>query len=271
MSEEHQDQTGISELLAIMARLRDPGGGCPWDREQTLETIVPYTIEEAYEVADAIHHGDMEALREELGDLLFQVVFYAQIARERGAFGFSEVVSAISNKMLRRHPHVFGDAEIGSAEEQRRAWERHKAGERAQRAAHGLLDGVAHSLPALIRAEKLQRRAAKVGFDWDAPEPVLDKIAEELEELRGEIRAGADAARLEDELGDLLFSCVNLARHLHLHPEQAIAGANRKFEHRFAWIEVELARRGKVLADTSPVELERLWGKAKRAQQAEDG
>ena len=199
------------------------------------------------------------------------MVFYAQIARERGAFGFAEVVAAITDKMLRRHPHVFGDAEIGSSDEQRRAWERHKAGERAQRAAQGLLDGVARSLPALIRAEKLQRRAAKVGFDWDAPEPVLEKIAEELEELRGEICAGGDTERLEDELGDLLFSCVNLARHLHLHPEQAVAGANRKFEHRFAWIEAELALRGQVLADINPVELERLWAQAKRVQQEKNG
>jgi MazG family protein len=267
MSEHELDQTGMSGLLAIMARLRDPDNGCPWDRKQTLESIVPYTIEEAYEVADAIHRGNLEELREELGDLLFQVVFYAQIARELGAFGFDEVVTAISEKMLRRHPHVFGDTEIGSAEEQRRAWERHKAEERAQRAANGLLDGVAGSLPALIRAEKLQRRAAKVGFDWHAPEPVADKIAEELEELRGEIRAGSDAKRLEDELGDLLFSCVNLARHLNLHPEQAIAGANRKFERRFGLIEAELARRGQALEDTPPDELERLWTTSKHAEQ----
>ena len=254
MREDYRDDSGMPGLLAIMARLRDPDNGCPWDREQTLETIVPFTIEEAYEVADAIHRGDLGDLRDELGDLLFQVVFYAQIASERGAFGFAEVVAAISDKMLRRHPHVFGDAEIGSAEEQRRAWERHKAEERAQRSAYGLLDGVAGSLPALIRAEKLQRRAAKVGFDWDAAEPVLDKIAEELGELRSEIRAGAAAARLEDELGDLLFSCVNLARHLGLHPEQAIAGANRKFEHRFAEIEADL---------------ERLWQQVKCAEQEE--
>jgi len=270
MSEHHLDQTGLPGLLAIMERLRDPDRGCPWDREQTLETIVPYTIEEAYEVADAIHRGDLEELRDELGDLLFQVVFYAQITRERGAFGFAEVVAAISDKMLRRHPHVFGEAEIGSAEEQRRAWEGHKAEERAKRAAQGLLDGVAGSLPALIRAEKLQRRAAKVGFDWAAPEPVLDKIAEELEELRSEIRTGAGAARLEDELGDLLFSCVNLARHLELHPEQAIAGANRKFERRFSQIEAELARRGQTLEETTPVELERLWEQVKRADYDDD-
>jgi MazG family protein len=266
MSEDDLEHSGMPGLLAIMARLRDPDDGCPWDREQTLESIVPYTIEEAYEVADAIHRGNLEELREELGDLLFQVVFYAQIARELGAFGFDEVVAAICEKMLRRHPHVFGDTEIGSAEEQRRAWERHKAGERAQRAANGLLDGVAGSLPALIRAEKLQRRAAKVGFDWRAPEPVVDKIAEELEELRAEIRAGSDAKRLEDELGDLLFSCVNLARHLGLHPEQAIAGANRKFERRFGLIEAELGRRGHALEDTAPDELERLWTMSKHAE-----
>lgn len=267
MSERDLDQSGMPGLLAIMARLRDPDSGCPWDREQTLESIVPYTIEEAYEVADAIHRGNLEELREELGDLLFQVVFYAQIARELGAFGFDEVVAAISEKMLRRHPHVFGDVEIGSAEEQRRAWERHKAEERAQRPANGLLDGVAGSLPALIRSEKLQRRAAKVGFDWHAPEPVVDKIAEELEELRAEICAGSDATRLEDELGDLLFSCVNLARHLDLHAEQAIAGANRKFERRFRLIEAELARRGEALEDTPSEELERLWATSKHAEQ----
>lgn len=261
------DFAGVQQLLTIMARLRDPSGGCPWDREQTLETIVPYTIEEAYEVADAIHRGDMAELRHELGDLLFQVVFYSQITSEQGLFDFADVVAAISDKMLRRHPHVFGDAEIADAEEQSQAWERHKAEERAQRAESGLLAGVAGSLPALIRAEKLQRRAAKVGFDWDAPEPVLDKISEELDELRAALGSGASLPRLEEELGDLMFSCVNLARHLRLHPEQAVAGANRKFERRFARIETELARTGRTPADSSQPELERLWRLAKDEEQ----
>ena len=232
----------MQRLLEIMERLRDPESGCPWDRKQTLETIVPFTIEEAYEVADAIHRRDMAELREELGDLLFQVVFYSQIANEAGCFAFSDVAATICDKMVRRHPHVFGDTRIADAEEQRLAWEAHKQAERNTKERSGLLDGVARSLPALVRAEKLQRRAAKAGFDWDHARAVVDKVREELDELEQVLEATAAQDRIAEEMGDLLFSCVNLARLLRVGAEPSLDATNRRFESRFRYIEARQAK-----------------------------
>ena len=254
----------IERLLAVMARLRDPERGCPWDREQTFAGIAPHTVEEAYEVADAIERGDMAGLADELGDLLFQVVFHAQMAGEIGAFGFDDVARAIADKMVRRHPHVFGGAaapDSGRAE----VWEAAKAAERAARGGSaGALDGVARALPALTRAAKLQRRAARVGFDWPDIEPVLAKLREEIAELEAELES-AEAApeRVADELGDLLFACANLARHAGVDPETALRGANAKFERRFRRIEILLAATGRAPEDASLDEMERLWKQAK--------
>jgi len=239
-------QPPIGRLLAVMARLRNPDTGCPWDREQSFATIAPYTIEEAYEVAEAAERGAMHELKEELGDLLLQVVFHARMAEEIGAFEFDDVAAAIADKMVRRHPHVFGTARIGSAAAQTVAWEDQKAHERrAKSAAQGqrasALDGVGTALPALTRAAKLQRRAARVGFDWPDIAPIYDKISEEIAELKAE---SDDKERSEDELGDLLFAVVNLARRLEIDPERALRGACRKFERRFHKIEHRLAARG---------------------------
>ncbi|MDJ0610365.1 MAG: nucleoside triphosphate pyrophosphohydrolase [Kiloniellales bacterium] len=229
-------------LIEVMARLRDPESGCPWDIEQSFETIAPYTIEEAYEVADAIARADMPALREELGDLLLQVVYHARMAEEAGAFDFEAVAATIADKMIRRHPHVFGDDEVGSAAAQTANWEEAKAKERdgkaaAEGRAASVLDGVALALPALTRAEKLQKRAARVGFDWPEAAQVFAKIDEELSEVKKEIENGSDAGRLTDEVGDLLFAVANLARHLGIDPEEALRGTNRKFEGRFQQVE----------------------------------
>jgi len=262
----------MTRLLEIMAKLRDPKGGCPWDLEQNFRTIAPYTVEEAYEVADAIERGDFAALREELGDLLFQVVFYAQMGREQGRFDFDDIVRDIAEKMVRRHPHVFGDADVKTAADQTRAWEEHKAAERAAGAIGiaepSALDGVPLALPALTRAEKLQKRAARVGFDWPQAVQVLDKIEEEIAELRAEIGSGAASPdpRIEDEVGDLLFALVNLARHLGCDPEQTLRGANAKFERRFRSIEAALAKQGRGPAEASLDEMEALWAAAKRAE-----
>lgn len=257
----------MQQLLEIMAKLRDPDGGCPWDKEQTFATIAPHTIEEAYEVADAIARGDMGELKEELGDLLFQVVFYSQMAREAGFFEFQDVVDAISEKMLRRHPHVFGDDEIADAEEQTAAWEQLKAAERKAKAedeaAHSQLDGVALALPALIRGEKLQKRAAKVGFDWPDASGVIDKVREELGELQQEIGSGGDSQRIEEEVGDLLFSCVNLARHLKIDAETALRHANEKFERRFRLMEAKLAEKGQALHDANLDVMDAAWKSVK--------
>jgi ATP diphosphatase len=245
-------------LLDIMARLRAPDG-CPWDREQDFTTIAPYTIEEAYEVADAIAQGpDFDVLQDELGDLLFQVVYHAQMAREAGRFGFAEVTESISNKMVRRHPHVFGQAEIRSAEAQTSAWEAQKQAERAARAETGTLAGIPASLPALTRALKLTRRAARVGFDWPDAGAVLDKLEEEAAELRAELPA-ADKARQADEVGDLLFVLANLARKLELDPEACLAAANAKFERRFGGVERHLAASGKAPQDVGLPEMEAAW------------
>jgi len=261
----------MARLLEIMARLRDPQSGCPWDKEQSFRTIAPYTIEEAYEVADAIEREDWPSLREELGDLLFQVVFYAQMGREKAWFDFADIARDIADKMERRHPHVFDDAKIETAEDQTRAWENHKAAERGAKAVdiaeHSALDGVPLALPSLTRAEKLQRRAARVGFDWPEAAEVLDKIEEEIAELRAELKAGSKpGARTEDELGDLLFALVNLARHLGHDADQALRGTNAKFERRFRFVEGELARGGKRPDQASLDEMEALWQRAKKAE-----
>ncbi|MEA2850940.1 MAG: nucleoside triphosphate diphosphatase [Rhodospirillaceae bacterium] len=258
----------MARLLAVMAWLRDRQHGCPWDVEQTYRTIAPYTIEEAYEVADAIDRDDLGALKEELGDLLLQVVYHAQMAHESGAFGFADVASAIADKMVDRHPHVFGDARVATAEAQTVSWEARKAIERAAKRAGaepaGTLDGVARALPALLRAEKIQKRAARVGFDWKQTGPVIDKIDEELGELRAELEAGdVDQARLTDELGDVLFAVANLARHCKIDPEAALRATNDKFERRFRHIERRLAEAGRKPADATLEEMEALWQEAK--------
>ncbi len=262
----------IERLLGVMARLRDPATGCPWDREQSFATIAPYTIEEAYEVADAIASGDKPALKEELGDLLFQVVFYAQMAREEGHFDFAAIAHAIADKMERRHPHVFGDVTIETAAAQTAAWEATKARERAATGTvekpASILDGVARALPALTRAEKLTKRAARHRFDWPEAAQVLDKIEEEIGELRTEIVAGASAERLSDELGDLLFACANLARKLDLDPEATLRDANDKFERRFRRVEHLLRDRGRTPGESTLEEMDALWDEVKTEERA---
>jgi MazG family protein len=257
--------TGIARLLEVMARLRDPQKGCPWDREQSYPTIAPYTIEEAYEVADAIERSDFEALKAELGDLLFQVVFYAQMAKEEGRFDFDAVAHSAGDKMERRHPHVFGNARVESAAAQTVAWEAQKATERATAAGGraSVLDDVARALPALTRAEKLQKRAARVGFDWPELSQVIAKIEEELGELRHEIDANGPPERLLDEVGDLLFACANLARKLAVDPETALRSTNAKFERRFRRIEDWLAEDGKSPDQSTLDEMDGLWNRAK--------
>ena len=254
----------IDRLLAIMARLRDPTRGCPWDRDQDFATIAPYTIEEAYEVADAIERGDLGALKDELGDLLLQVVFHARMAEEAGHFDFDGVAAAIADKMVRRHPHVFGDAEISSVAAQNEAWEAHKAAERqAAGGAESVLDGVALALPALLRAAKISRRAARIGFDWPDAESVIDKIEEEIEELEDEIDDEAPNAVLEEEVGDLLFAVANLARKLDIEPETALRRATAKFERRFRQVETFARERG-IGRDLD--DLEDLWEEVKAAE-----
>ncbi len=256
-------KTDIRELLSVMARLRDAQTGCPWDREQDFNTIAPYTIEEAYEVADAISRGDMADLRDELGDLLFQVVFHSRMAEEVGEFSFADVVEGILEKMIRRHPHVFGGEEVADAEAQTRAWEEHKAKERqAKGLHHSLLDGITLGLPALTRAQKLQKRAARAGFDWPEVGGVLDKIAEELDEVRAEIDAG-DQVALQEEIGDLMFACVNLARYAGVDPETALRGTNEKFERRFRYIEDSLRKKAMEIELCSLEEMDQLWNEAK--------
>ena len=257
----------LERLLAVMAWLRDRQHGCPWDIEQTFRTIAPYTIEEAYEVADAIERNDMPALKEELGDLLLQVVYHAQMAAEAKAFGFADVAATIADKMVDRHPHVFGDLKIADADAQTVSWEARKAAERANKHGAeraGALDGVARALPALLRAEKIQKRAARVGFDWKTIDPVVDKIEEELGELRSELAAGKiDQARITDELGDVLFAVANLARHCNVDPEAALRSTNAKFERRFRYLERRLADQGRKPAGATLEEMESLWQEAK--------
>jgi MazG family protein len=263
--------SALDRLLDVMATLRDPQHGCPWDREQTFATIAPYTIEEAYEVAEAIDQGDMAALKDELGDLLFQVVFYAQMGREQGVFDFESIATAIADKMMRRHPHVFGEADIRDAAQQTAAWEQTKASERAAKVTEGepsVLDGVARTLPPMTRALKLAKRAARVGFDWAEPADVLAKIAEEMEEIRHEIDVDAPHDRLEDEMGDVLFACVNLARKLNIDPERALKRANGKFERRFHHIERQLHAVGRAPDTSTLAEMEALWQDAKGVERA---
>ncbi len=254
----------IERLLAIMARLRDPATGCPWDREQTWATIAPHTIEEAYELADAIRQDDAALVRDELGDVLFQVVFQSRIAEERGLFDFAAVADTISDKLERRHPHVFGEAQVSGVAEQSEAWEAHKAAERREKGqGMGALDGVTLGLPALTRASKLGRRASRVGFDWPELGGVLAKVEEEIAEMRQAAQAGA-VDEVKEELGDLLFSVVQAARHLGVEPESALRDANAKFERRFRDMEVRLDAEGRAVTDATPEELEALWALAKR-------
>ena len=258
----------VDRLNAIMVKLRDPVGGCPWDVEQTFATIAPYTLEEAYEVADAIERGDMDDLRSELGDLLFQVVFHARMAEEQGLFAFDDVANAIADKLERRHPHVFGDEAAkpdGAAQKAR--WEDIKAAERKEKAQHGVLDDVPVGLPALARAAKLTRRAARVGFDWPSTDEVFDKFVEEVAELRAEIAAG-DVEKARDEMGDLLFVLANLARKLGVEPEDALRGANAKFVRRFGFIEAELAKDGRSPEQSDLAEMDGLWNAAKAAERS---
>ena len=262
--------TPIDELLTLMARLRDPETGCAWDVEQTFASIAPYTVEEAYEVADAIERGDLDDLRDELGDLLLQVVFHARMAEEAGRFGFDDVVRAIVGKLIRRHPHVFGDEANRSSQEQTRAWETIKAQERAAKAVDGsarILDDIPPGLPAMTRAVKLTKRAGRVGFDWPGPTEVLDKLREETAELEAEIASG-DAQAMREELGDLLFVCANLARKLDIDPEDALRAANAKFSRRFGAIEDALSRQGRTPEQADLAEMEALWVQAKQAEKA---
>ncbi|WP_201836984.1 nucleoside triphosphate pyrophosphohydrolase [Microvirga zambiensis] len=268
----------IARLIEIMAALRTPGTGCPWDLEQDFASIAPYTIEEAYEVADAIERGDVADLRDELGDLLLQVVFHARMAEEQGSFAFGDVVDAITRKLIRRHPHVFGDTRNLSPEQVKRLWDSIKAEEKAERRAArermgqgpeaheaGFLGGIPTALPALTRAQKLTAKAAKVGFDWPEAAQVIDKIHEELEEVKEASSSGA-RDRIEDEIGDLLFSVTNLARHFGIDPERALRRTNAKFERRFASIETALGTQDRSLDDASLEEMEELWIAAKHAE-----
>lgn len=259
----------INRLLDLMVQLRDPSSGCPWDLAQTFDSIVPHTLEEAYEVADAIARGDMLDLKDELGDLLFQIVFYAQMAREAGDFEFADVVTSINDKMTRRHPHVFGNVHYADAEELSNAWEEIKTRERSEDHSASILDGVALALPALTRAFKLQHRAARIGFDWSKLEPVIAKVEEELREIRQELRGDIEAERVAEEVGDLLFACTNLARHLNVDPEAALRAANTKFETRFRRIETWLKSSGKTLEEASLEEMDTLWERAKAEERGE--
>jgi len=258
----------ISSLIEIMAALRTPGSGCPWDLEQTFRTIAPYTLEEAYEVADAIARNDLAGLKDELGDLLLQVVFHARMAQEAGAFDFADVVESITTKLIRRHPHVFGDADGKTAKAVEGLWERIKSQEKAERgggAPDGALAGVPVALPALTRALKLQDKAGRVGFDWNNPRAVLTKIREEADEIEAELDRG-HKNRMAAEVGDLLFAVVNLARHLDADPEGTLRETNLKFERRFAAIERALATRGKTPKSASLAEMDELWNEAKAAE-----
>lgn len=260
----------IKKLLQIMSDLRDPENGCPWDIKQSFETIAPYTVEEAYEVADAIERNDMDELKSELGDLLFQVVFHAQMAAENNRFDFVDVVNAINDKLVRRHPHVFEEGESKSEAELNRDWEKHKKRERAEKGLPdqsqdvSYLDGIASTMPALRWSEKLQKRAAHHGFDWDDISPVFDKLNEEIGELKAEIVQQDNQQRITDEMGDILFASVNLARHLGVNPEQALRDSNRKFISRFTIVEQLLREDARQMEDCSVAELEEYWGKAKQ-------
>lgn len=259
--------TQINRLLSIMQRLRDPETGCPWDKEQTFATIVPYTLEETYEVLDAIARNDLDDLRGELGDLLFQVVFYAQMAQEQGHFDFNDICAAISDKLERRHPHIFADATANSSSEVLARWEEIKTSERAEKAQHSALDDIPHAFPALMRAHKIQKRCSAVGFDWDSLGPVLDKVHEEIDEVMHEAKqAVVDQAKLEEEMGDLLFATVNLSRHLGVKAETALQKANLKFERRFREVERIVAARGLTMTGVDLDTMEEVWQQVKRQE-----
>jgi len=261
----------IKSLLEIMAKLRDKQSGCPWDVEQTFESIAPHTLEEAYEVVDAIERDNMDNLKEELGDLLLQVVFHSQMAKEQKLFDFNDVVGSICDKLIRRHPHVFGDADIKTAAQQTEAWDAIKEKEQQEKnEPNSILNGIAIALPALLRAYKLQKKAAKSGFDWPSVAPVLEKLEEEIAELKMAI-AAKDKENMEEELGDMLFVCVNIAKHLDINPEDALRYTNRKFEKRFYFIERELDRQHRDIKEASLQELDDLWDKAKLAERAKAG
>lgn len=261
----------LDDLKLLMSRLRDPIDGCPWDKEQSFETIVPHTLEESYELADAISKGDMQHIKEELGDVLFQVIFYSQLGKEQQAFDLNDVISELTAKLIRRHPHVFPEGTLESrAGEQKaenaqikQAWETIKSQERQDKDQLSVLDDIPLALPALNRAGKLQKRAARVGFDWPEITPVLDKLQEEIIELE-QARLQSDVVAIESELGDILFCCVNLARHLKINPETALRSTNQKFERRFKYIEQQCQEQGKRLEDTPLEELDRLWDQAKK-------
>ncbi|WP_342322072.1 nucleoside triphosphate pyrophosphohydrolase [Kosakonia sp. BYX6] len=259
--------TQIERLLGIMQRLRDPETGCPWDKEQTYATIAPYTLEETYEVLDAISREDFDDLRGELGDLLFQVVFYAQMAQEEGRFDFNDICAAISDKLERRHPHIFGDARAGNSAEVLERWEQIKTAERAEKSQHSALDDIPHSLPALMRAHKIQKRCSTVGFDWNTIGPVLEKVYEEIDEVMDEAKqAVVNQARVEEEMGDLLFATVNLSRHLGVKAEVALQKANLKFERRFREVERIVRERGLEMTGVDLETMENVWQQVKRQE-----
>lgn len=259
--------TSLQRLLTIMKKLRDPQTGCPWDRTQTFDSIAPYTLEETYEVLDAIQRQDYDDLRDELGDLLFQVVFYAQMGQERGLFDFQDICHAISDKLERRHPHIFGDASAADTAAVAARWEKIKTQERAEKALHSALDDIPQALPALMKAHKIQKRCAAVGFDWNTLGPVVDKVYEEIDEVMHEARqAVVDEKKLEEELGDLLFATVNLTRHLGHKAENALQAANRKFERRFRQVEAIIGQQGMSMNDATLEQMEAAWQQVKQQE-----
>ncbi len=264
-----QQRYQLADLLAIMQKLRDPEQGCPWDKKQSFASIVPYTLEEAYEVADSIERQDMSALKGELGDLLFQVVFYSQMASEQGLFNFADVVDGVSEKLVRRHPHVFGEAQFADTRAVNANWEAEKAKERLQKdaSASSVLDDIPLAMPAMSRANKIQKRCAAVGFDWDALPPVVDKVHEEIAEVLHEVaQEPRDEAKVAEELGDLLFATINLVRHLKKDPEQVLRLANQKFERRFRQVEAQISANGHSLRDVSLDEMEQVWQRVKQSE-----
>ncbi len=253
----------LEKLLSIMKSLRDPENGCPWDREQTISSISGFTIEEAYEVIDAIENGSMDDLRDELGDLLFHIIFYAEMAAEQGAFDFQELAAKAAEKLERRHPHVFAGLDVKDSNEVKKIWEQNKQKERPSRQDSLLLDDVSSNQPAMLRALKLQKRAAGVGFDWDHRDAILEKVEEEMQELKESITNDDPPERIAEELGDLVFCCINLARHYHLNPETVLRNTNNKFVKRFNYIETTLRADNRSLSDSSLSEMDELWNKAK--------